>query len=260
MSYQREFPEKIRVGMVGVGSHAYRNLLPTLNFLPVTLAAICDTNLELARKTAAQYGVPRVYGSATEMYRDGQLDAVLLCVSPVMHPTLAADALDAHRLDLHRVLARGVAEAGLVHLVVAVRELVEPGTRRLQQRDRDRDRLSVDAAGVLHVQRVLDVDRAGREVALEALADGARTALERVDQRLGLQARDGHADRLVNEALDGLRDATGVIGGEEERAEPRGRPVEQPARGWHPPGPASGCRPRATPAPCPSRCGSDLRS
>ena len=52
------------------------------------------------------------------------------------------------------------------------------------------------------------------------------------------RAENGHADRLVNEALDGLRDATGVIGGEEERAEPRGRPVEQPARGWHPPGPA----------------------
>lgn len=95
MSYQREFARRLRVGMVGVGSHAYRNLLPTLNFLPVTLAAICDTNLELARKTAAQYGVSRVYGSAKEMYRDGQLDAVLLCVSPVMHPTLAADALDA---------------------------------------------------------------------------------------------------------------------------------------------------------------------
>ena len=95
MTYQRDFQQKLRVGIVGVGSHAYRNLLPAMNFLPVTLAAICDTNLDLARKTATQYGVPACYEDAGEMYREAGLDAVFLCVSPVMHPQLACDALDA---------------------------------------------------------------------------------------------------------------------------------------------------------------------
>jgi predicted dehydrogenase len=95
MSYQRDYSKRLRVGIVGVGSHCYRNLLPALNFLPVELVAVCDTNLDVAKKTAAQYGVSRVYGSAREMYRDAPLDAVLLCVSPVMHPQLAGEALEA---------------------------------------------------------------------------------------------------------------------------------------------------------------------
>lgn len=95
MSYQRNYEKRLRVGIVGVGSHAYRNLLPCMNYLPVSLQAICDSNGELAKKTADQYGVKRCYNSASEMYRSADLDAVFLCVSPVFHPALAAEALDA---------------------------------------------------------------------------------------------------------------------------------------------------------------------
>lgn len=95
MTYQREFEKKLKVGIVGIGSHAYRNLLPTMNYLPVSLEAICDTNLPLAQKTAAQYGVKQCFDNAVEMYRSAGLDAVFLCVSPVYHPQLACDALDA---------------------------------------------------------------------------------------------------------------------------------------------------------------------
>lgn len=57
------------------------------------------------------------------------------------------------------------------------------------------------------------------------------------------RAENGHADRLVNEALDGLRDASGVLG--EAAAQRPAAPAEPttalpaeetPARGWHPPG------------------------
>jgi len=95
MSYQREFKEKLRVALVGAGSHAYRNLLPAMNYLPVSLEAICDTNLELARKTAAQYGVRSCYEHTEDMYRNESLDAVFLCVSPKVHPELARQAFDA---------------------------------------------------------------------------------------------------------------------------------------------------------------------
>ena len=95
MSYQREFERRLNVGVVGVGSHSYRNLLPTMHFLPVRLAAFCDRNLELARHTAAEYGVSACYADSAEMYRNEDLDAVFICVSPRLHAELACEALDA---------------------------------------------------------------------------------------------------------------------------------------------------------------------
>lgn len=95
MTYQREFEKRINVAIVGVGSHAYRNVLPALHFMPVRLVAICDVNEELARKTAEEYGVTRVYTSTTEMYKQESLDAVFLCVGPRLHAPLTIEALDA---------------------------------------------------------------------------------------------------------------------------------------------------------------------
>ena len=95
MSYQREFERRLNVGVVGVGSHSYRNLLPTMHFLPVRLAAFCDRNLELAERTAAEYGVSACYADSAEMYRNEDLDAVFICVSPRVHSELACEALDA---------------------------------------------------------------------------------------------------------------------------------------------------------------------
>jgi predicted dehydrogenase len=95
MSYQREFENRLRVGVVGIGSHAYRNVLPTTNFLPVRLQAFCDIDLDRARVTADQYGVERCYEKSAEMYRNEELDAVFLCAPPRLHPELTCEALDA---------------------------------------------------------------------------------------------------------------------------------------------------------------------
>jgi len=95
MSYQREFERRLNVAVVGVGSHSYRNILPTLHYLPVRLTALCDLDLELARRTGAEYGVQACYASSAEMYRSEELDAVFLCVSARRHPELACEALDA---------------------------------------------------------------------------------------------------------------------------------------------------------------------
>ena len=82
------------MGVVGLGSHSYRNILPTLTFLPVELKAVADIAEDVAKVTAQQYGV-RAYASATEMYAKEELDAVLLCVSPAMHSKLAIEAFEA---------------------------------------------------------------------------------------------------------------------------------------------------------------------
>lgn len=98
MPYQRDVEKKVRIGLVGVGDHAYRNILPTLTFLPVELVAIVDINADLASRTANQYGLATSYTSTAEMYANEELDAVLLCVSPRLHPRLA---IEAFRAGLH---------------------------------------------------------------------------------------------------------------------------------------------------------------
>lgn len=96
MSYQRDLKQRLRVGMIGIGSHTYRNLLPAMNFLPVDLRALCvQQDLERARITAAQYGGCSVYSDSDEMYAREELDAVFICVSPQAHPGLVCGALDA---------------------------------------------------------------------------------------------------------------------------------------------------------------------
>lgn len=92
MIYQRDNERTLALGIVGVGQHAYRNILPALNYLPVTLRAICDLNPQVAARTARQYGVPNTYTSTAEMYENEDLDAVLLCVSHELHPRLAIEA------------------------------------------------------------------------------------------------------------------------------------------------------------------------
>ena len=74
--YQREFEKKARIGLVGVGSHTYRNLLPALHFLPVELVAMTSRGQEKLQKTAAEYGC-RTYATAKEMYENEQLDGVV---------------------------------------------------------------------------------------------------------------------------------------------------------------------------------------
>lgn len=95
MTYQREFEKTLRAGIVGVGSHSYRNILPALHYLPVDLVAMCDLDPGLLGKTAAEYGVSQTYTDAEQMYRDAALDVVFLCVGPQYHPALAIPALQA---------------------------------------------------------------------------------------------------------------------------------------------------------------------
>lgn len=95
MSYQREFTRRLRLGVVGVGSHCYRNLLPCLHFLPVELVACCDRDPKALAGVAGEYRVEATFTETATMYAQAQLDAVILCVGPRQHPTLACEALRA---------------------------------------------------------------------------------------------------------------------------------------------------------------------
>lgn len=93
MTYQRDFGRKVRAGVVGLGGHAYRNVLPTLHYLPVELVALCDVNADLLARTAAEYRIEATYDDAERMFAQEALDAVLLCTGPRFHPDLAIAAM-----------------------------------------------------------------------------------------------------------------------------------------------------------------------
>lgn len=95
MKYQWEYKRRLRIGMVGAGSHTYRNLLPAFNYLPVELKAICGySDRNKGEALARQYGCHYWQGMDELLDRE-ELDAVFLCVSPQRHPELAIKALDA---------------------------------------------------------------------------------------------------------------------------------------------------------------------
>lgn len=95
MKYQWEYEKRLRIGMVGTGSHTYRNLLPALNYLPVELKALCGVSDRIKGEALArQYGC-HYWQGMDELLEREELDAVFLCVSPQMHPELAVRALDA---------------------------------------------------------------------------------------------------------------------------------------------------------------------
>ena len=94
MTYQREFDRRLDVAVIGAGSHAYRNILPAMHFLPVRVVAICDRDRSRAVRTAEEFGA-RPYVDTADLHANETLDAVFLCVSPDAHPELACEAFEA---------------------------------------------------------------------------------------------------------------------------------------------------------------------
>lgn len=147
MSYQREFDKRVRLGVVGIGSHCYRNILPTTTFLPVELVAFCDTNEETLSSTAGQYGVSHCFTDTAKMYDEMDLDGVILCVSPFAHPDLACEALDA---GLHvwmekppaahaRDVARVIDHRGDRVVVVGFKKAFQPAIMKAEELVRSAD-------------------------------------------------------------------------------------------------------------------------
>jgi len=115
--YQREYDKKLRVGIIGAGSHMYRNLLPALHFLPVELAAICNRGEEKLNRTVAEYHCAG-YRTPAQMYKNEKLDAVIIAVSPFVHPELACEALE-HGLHVFIEKPAAARTAGIDRMIEA---------------------------------------------------------------------------------------------------------------------------------------------
>jgi predicted dehydrogenase len=91
---------RVRTGLIGCGKiaaiHAQAlDTLPTAEFV-----ACCDQDLHRASDFAAKYNVPQVFDDAETMFRDGGVEAVLICTPHPAHEPLvvAAAAAGVHVL------------------------------------------------------------------------------------------------------------------------------------------------------------------
>lgn len=100
LRYSFEADRKIRVGFVGCGGQAFRNLLPCFQYAPIELVATCDIQIERARAYARQFGATNAYADHREMLARERLDAVFFASGygddhRPLYPAHAADALGA---------------------------------------------------------------------------------------------------------------------------------------------------------------------
>ena len=80
--------KEVRIGLVGAGSIAQCMHLPAYEKLKdkgVTLAAICDIDLQKAKSAAEKYGVEKYYSSVEEMLANADIDAVDVCTWNAAH-------------------------------------------------------------------------------------------------------------------------------------------------------------------------------
>lgn len=91
--------DKINVGFIGCGGHAWRNVYPALQWAPVNLIATCDIDEAKAEKFARQFGALRHYTNHLEMMEKENLDAVYIVAGykdgQILHTQLAMDAMRA---------------------------------------------------------------------------------------------------------------------------------------------------------------------
>lgn len=78
ITYNFEYPQRLKAGFIGCGGHAFRNVYPALQFAPVELAAVCDLDGQRAAAYATQFGAARSYTDHLAMLDKEKLDVVFI--------------------------------------------------------------------------------------------------------------------------------------------------------------------------------------
>jgi predicted dehydrogenase len=100
ITYNYEYPQRLRTGFIGCGGHAYRNIYPTFQYAPVDLVAVCDLDPARAATCARVFGAQRHYSDHREMLERENLDVVFIVTNldeagHPRYPRLASDCLRA---------------------------------------------------------------------------------------------------------------------------------------------------------------------
>ena len=107
---QIEDQPEIRAGVIGCGSHSFRNVYPTFQFAPVDLVATCDLDADKARAFARAFGAKSSYTDYREMLAREELDAVFIVTGydakgRPLYPDLTVECLRAGGARLDRETA-----------------------------------------------------------------------------------------------------------------------------------------------------------
>lgn len=86
--------KKLRYGLIGAGNNAERKHLSNYSALSdVEITAICDVNLDRAKKLADKYGIKNIYSDYKEMLNKEKLDLVSVCTPNFLHAEMSIFAL-----------------------------------------------------------------------------------------------------------------------------------------------------------------------
>ncbi len=97
--HEDSVPEKLRVGMIGLGGIATRSHLPALSARPdVVVQAGAEIDTYQAERTQKRFGIPKVYADYQAMLEKEPLDVVYICLPNSLHHQAASAAF---RRGLH---------------------------------------------------------------------------------------------------------------------------------------------------------------
>jgi predicted dehydrogenase len=116
---------KIKIGVVGTGIMGKNAVMVWQRHPGVEVVAVCDTNLEKARKVAGELGIPKAYGNHRDLLDKESVDAIHVNTPDWAHRDPVIDALRAGKhvlvekpmtTDLEQAdeIVRAVDETGLV--------------------------------------------------------------------------------------------------------------------------------------------------
>jgi len=90
--------EKIGIGVIGCGAIANRAHLPAYRASPETrLVAVADIDEKKAEKAARQFNVPHWYKDYNRLLEHEDIDAVSICVPPILHAEVAIQAAEQNK-------------------------------------------------------------------------------------------------------------------------------------------------------------------
>ena len=81
---------RVRMALVGCGKIGQRHATSLASIEAVDFVACCDVVEDRARQTAAQFGVPRVFGEVSELLRGDVVDAITICTPHPQHASMLA--------------------------------------------------------------------------------------------------------------------------------------------------------------------------
>ncbi len=87
--------KKLKIGLVGAGGIATVAHMPAWSRMDdVEVVAICDIQVEKARKMAEKYGVAQVFQHYSDMLDLPELDVIDICTPNYLHSIIAVEALE----------------------------------------------------------------------------------------------------------------------------------------------------------------------